>query len=101
MVYLFIKNIITKRPNKKLNNKFISPYPIIKKISKNNYQLNLPPKVKIHPIFHISLLKSAVDTIKIHTQTDNVKIKNEQEYEPKKILNFRQNKNGITEYEIK
>ena len=37
MVYLFIKNIIIKRLNKKLNNKFIELYLIIKRILKNNY----------------------------------------------------------------
>ena len=37
IVYLAIKNIITKRLNKKLNYKYIKLYKIIKKILKNNY----------------------------------------------------------------
>ena len=74
MVYLTIKNIITKRLSKKLNHKYLEPYKITKKISKNNYQLDLPPKVRIHPIFHISLLKNAINVKPISTGRDNVKI---------------------------
>ena len=37
MVYLTIKNIIIKKPNKKLNYKYLGLYKVIKKISKNNY----------------------------------------------------------------
>ena len=75
MVYLAIKNIITKKPNKKLNYKYLKLYKIIKKISKNNYQLNLPPKVRIHLIFHISLLENVINVKLINTERNNVKIK--------------------------
>ena len=61
MVYLATKNIIIKKPSKKLDYKYIEPYKVIKKILKNNYKLNLPPKVKIHLIFYIFLLKDAKD----------------------------------------
>jgi hypothetical protein len=63
IIYLATKNISIKRPSKKLNYKYIRPYKIIQKISENNYKLDLPPKVKLHPIFHIALLESAADTI--------------------------------------
>ena len=86
MVYLSTKNITTKRPSKKLDNKFLGPYPIVKKISENNYQLELPYKVRIHPVFHISLLESAADTIKVHTEADDIEVEGEQEYEPERIL---------------
>ena len=85
MVYLFTKNITTKKPNKKLDYKYLKPYKIIKRISKNNYQLNLPPKVRIHPIFHVSLLKNAINVKPINTERNNVKV-NKKEYERKKVL---------------
>ncbi|RFN43552.1 pol polyprotein [Fusarium flagelliforme] len=44
MVYLSAKNIQTKRPSHKLDYKYLRPYKIIKKISENNYKLDLPPK---------------------------------------------------------
>ena len=37
MVYLAIKNIITKRLSKKLNYKYLGLYKVIKRISENNY----------------------------------------------------------------
>ena len=37
MVYLAIKNIITKKPSKKLNYKYLRLYKVIKRILKNNY----------------------------------------------------------------
>ena len=47
MVYLVIKNITIKRFNKKLNYKYIGPYLVIKKILKNNYELDLLLRVRI------------------------------------------------------
>ncbi len=67
MVYLITKNIKTKRPNQKLDFKYIKPYKIIKKISENNYKLKLLPKVKLYLIFYVSLLKLTADIIKIDT----------------------------------
>ena len=55
MVYLAIKNIIIKRFSKKLNYKYLKLYKVIKRISENNYQLDLPPKVRIYLIFYIFL----------------------------------------------
>ena len=88
MVYLAIKNIITKRPNKKLDYKYLGPYKVIKRISENNYQLDLPPKVRIHLIFHISLLKNVINVKPINIERNNVKIK-KKEYETEKILDTR------------
>ena len=86
MVYLATKNIITKKPSKKLDYKYLGLYKIIKKISENNYQLDLPPKVQIYPIFYISLLKNAINVKFINTERNNVKI-NEKKYETKKVFN--------------
>ena len=61
MVYLVIKNITIKRFNKKLDYKYIGPYLIIKKILKNNYELDLLLKNKIYLIFYISLLKNVIN----------------------------------------
>ena len=61
---------------------------MIKKISKNNYQLDLPPKVRIHLIFHISLLKDVTNVKLINTGRDNVEIE-KKEYEAKEVLNTR------------
>ena len=88
MVYLAIKNIITKRPSKKLDYKYLRPYKVIKRISENNYQLDLPFKVRIYPIFYISLLKNAINVKLISAGRNNVKV-NEEKYEVKKVLDTR------------
>ena len=67
MVYLAIKNITIKRPNKKLDYKYIGPYLIIKKILKNNYELDLLTGVKIYLIFYISLFKNVTNINVIKT----------------------------------
>ena len=88
IIYLAIKNIITKKPSKKLDHKYLKLYKVIKRISKNNYQLDLPPKVRIHLIFHISLLKDAIKVKFINTERNNVKI-NEKNYEIEKVFDTR------------
>ena len=99
MVYLIIKNITIKRLSKKLNYKYIGPYLVIKRISENNYELDLLLKVKIYLIFYISLLEDVININVIKTGRNNVEIKINK-YEIKKILNVRI-KNGRIKYKIK
>ena len=99
MVYLATKNITTKRPSKKLDYKYIGPYPVIKKISENNYELDLPSGVRIHPIFHISLLEDAANVDATEAGRDDVEVEAD-EYEAEKILDVR-TEDGRVEYEVK
>ncbi|MBW0479987.1 hypothetical protein O181_019702 [Austropuccinia psidii MF-1] len=58
MVWLSSKNIKTKRPTKKLSERWLGPLPILTKVSFHAYYLKLPSQRKsIHPVFHISLLE--------------------------------------------
>jgi hypothetical protein len=57
MVWLQRKYIKTTHPLNKLDFKLICPYSILEKIGSKAYKLDLPPSVKIHPVFYISLLE--------------------------------------------
>ena len=52
-----LKGINTKNRKKKLSNPMIGPFKIIKKVSNLAYELDLPKKMRCHPVFHVSLLE--------------------------------------------
>ncbi|MBW0556683.1 hypothetical protein O181_096398 [Austropuccinia psidii MF-1] len=57
MVWLSSKNIKSTRPTKKLSERCLGPFPILKRVSTHAYPNKLPSQWKsIHPVFHISLL---------------------------------------------
>ena len=37
--------------------RYEGPFPILGKVSKLSYKVELPPRLKIHPVFHVSYLK--------------------------------------------
>jgi len=69
----------------KLYHKQIGPYTILEKIASRAYKLNLLPMVRIHPVFHISLLEPTASTEPIpgHSQPPPppVIIQEQQEWE--------------------
>ena len=56
-VWLNSKNIRTQRPSKKLDDKWIGPFTIIKLVGKRACRLELPATFQIHSVFHVSLLR--------------------------------------------
>ncbi|MBW0565357.1 hypothetical protein O181_105072 [Austropuccinia psidii MF-1] len=57
-VWLASKNIKTTRPTKKLSERWVGPFEVLKKIGSHAYHLKLPQQWKsVHPVFHVSLLE--------------------------------------------
>ena len=71
-VYLRVKrfqqHFFSNNPTTKLNPKYHGPFPIVSKVWKIAYKLQLPDGVLIHPIFHVSLLKKSIES------TDNTSL---------------------------
>jgi hypothetical protein len=55
-VWLDARNIQTDRPSRKLSHKRLGPYEVIEQVGKVSYHLKLPSSMKVHPVFHVSLL---------------------------------------------
>ena len=55
---LFIKNFKLKKISKKLSNKFINSFKIVKIVKTQTYRLILFDTFKIYSIFHVSYIKS-------------------------------------------
>jgi len=87
-------NIKTGRASQKMDCLFIGPYAIEQQLPNDNYKLMLPERMRIHPIFHVSLLKKTEHPI----STEGIDIVNE--YEVDKIIAKRY-KRGKTEYRVR
>ena len=101
-IYLFIKNLKTQQLSKKLNHQKIRSF-FIKQVKRSvNYELKLLLNMRIHSVFHISLLESADSETSMQTTLHNFK-EYENEYEVEKILQQRSQKYLIKwkEYEKK
>jgi len=103
-VWLRRKNIRTTPPLNKLDHKQIGPYTIKEKVGLRAYKLDLPPTVRLHPVFHISLLEPTASTEPIpgHQQPAPPPeiIQEQQEWEVEKILDSRRHRNQI-QYQVK
>ena len=57
LVMLNAKNIRTKRPSKKLSPKLYGPFKVLETKGNRAYKLEISPRWRIHPVFHVSLLE--------------------------------------------
>jgi hypothetical protein len=94
LVWLLRRHIRTDRPSDKLDDKRLGPFPIIKAVGRSAFRLSLPPSMRIHPVFHASLLEPHRPNTLPTRSTPSppppvVNTEGEEEYEVSRILDSR------------
>jgi len=51
------KNLRTKRPMEKLDHRMLGPFVVLRKIGSRAYEIKLPDRWEIYPVFHVGLLE--------------------------------------------
>ena len=80
---------ITQGQVSKLSPKYFGPFPITARIGKVVYQLQLPEGTKIHPIFHVSLLKKSTGNERVSQELPTLPKEKEGPREPEAIIERR------------
>lgn len=91
-VWLNARNIRTQRPSRKLDNKRLGPFTVSRVIGSHAYELKLPNTMKVHPVFHVSLLDPAREDPlpgQVQPPPPPVVVDNEEEYQVEAVLDSR------------
>jgi hypothetical protein len=97
-VWLFRQNLKTNRPCDKFDYRRFGPFMIIKQINDVAFRLELPTSMKVHLVFHVSLLepykKSSIPS-RSQAAPPPIEINGEEEFEVSEILDSRINRRKL------
>ncbi|MGH3053950.1 MAG: chromo domain-containing protein, partial [Gaiellaceae bacterium] len=100
-VLLSTRNITLKGPGtKKLMPRFIGPFKVVRRVADAAYELELPANMKIHDVFHVSLLKAYRQGDVYRPPPVEMTMDGEVEYEVEYLLHHRRSR-GRWEYLVK
>ena len=98
-VWLDTRNLSTRRPSKKLDNKYDGPFKILQKISSHAYKLELPRTWTCHDVFNVSMLRPAAsDPLpgqKLPPPLPETDEDGNEMFEPEEVLDSRRRYNRI------
>jgi len=97
-VWLLRRNLKTRRPSDKLDYRRLGPFRVSKQVNEVAYRLDLPSSMKIHPVFHVSLLEPYKESTipgRLPTPPPPIEINGEEEFEVSKIIDSRINRRRL------
>ena len=106
-VWLNVKNLtLPQGLTPKFMAKFARPFSVVKQVFDDAYKLALPLEIKVHPVFHVLLLKEYFeDSVRLERKQVlrliPELVENHEEYEVETILNKRKLWSQDTEYLVK
>jgi hypothetical protein len=100
-VYLLRRNIRSNKPTKKLDAVKLGPFRVRRKKGPVNYELELPKKMRIHPVFHISLLEPAAPDATLEQDVKDIDPEIQEDiYEVERIIDVR-SRRGQKQYLVR
>ena len=92
-IWLSSRHIKTTRPCRKLDHKRLGRFKVLRRVGSHAYLLELPATMKIHPVFHVSLLEPCnSDPLPGQVQAENpppIVVDKNNEWEVEEILDSR------------
>ena len=91
-MWLSTRNLSPKVPSRKMGQKYMGPFRITARINEVAFRLDLPNSIRVHPVFHCSLLKPHVENTfpgRHPPPPPPVRLQDQEEYTVAKILNSR------------
>jgi len=102
-VWLSSRHLRTERACRKLDDKFLVPFEVIKNFGTHTYLLKFPKSIKHQPVVHVSEIESASNDPlprQVHVTPPSVVINGEEEWEVEEVMDSRRGF-GKLEYNMK